>query len=130
MPTVNSATLTLTTRDQTVEVEVEYEVSITSFERQLCELGMGIHSHVDLLGVDAGGHTVLTTFPRDELSVTANTPQPMTRKLSMGLPRSALQEDTGLGDADEISVNVRLHSYGIPPELTPDFFSPQKVLLG
>ena len=46
---------------------------------------------------------------------------------SVTQPRSFFQEDT---DNDEIGCNIRIHSQGLPPVFTPDFFTVQRVLVG
>jgi hypothetical protein len=51
------------------------------------------------------------------------------------LTRAQLDEDPSIiigpdFDADEIKCRIRLHSVGLPPEVTPDAFTDQEVLGG
>lgn len=134
MPTVNGANLTLTTVNQNVTINVTFNAVFTAFERQLAGLGMNYHEHVEVIGVDpAGGTTgvVLTSFPLANLAVTAGAgSQTIARNLSKTVSRASLQEDTALGDDDEIRCKIRIHSVGLPQEFSSDVFTPQQVLLG
>jgi hypothetical protein len=134
MPSVNSAALALITVGQNVTVSVTYNAVFTAFERQLAGLGMGFHEHLDVFGIDPPGSltgTLLDTFPLTPFAVTVGAgAQVVPRSVQMVIPRPALQEDTALGDADEIRVRIRIHAVGLPAEFSPDIFTDQEVLLG
>lgn len=136
MPTVENANLTLTTVDGRVTIRVRYDARFTPFERQLADLGMRYHSHVNAHGMDpagslAGANLVGVVFPTQNFPVTAGTvDQVLSRDESQTVIRSLLQEDPNSGDADEIRCKIRIHSVGIPPEFTADVFTDEKVLLG
>jgi hypothetical protein len=128
MPTISNATLNLTTINSNVTADVTFDVTFTRFERNLADLGMTFDRHVDIIGVDAGSTTVLTSFDPTNLPVTAGAgPQTIPVVLSVTKPRSLFQEDT---DNDEIGCNIRIHSQGFPPVFTDDFFTNQRVLVG
>ena len=134
MPSVNSAALTLTTVGQNVTINVTYHAVFTAFERQLAGLGMDFHEHIDVFGMDPAGSltgTLITSFPLTNLAVTVGAgSQTIPRNVSKTVTRASLQEDPGLGDADEIRCKVRIHSVGVPPEFTSDIWTDQEVLLG
>jgi hypothetical protein len=128
MPTISNATLTLTTVNNDVTVDVTFDAVFTRFERNLADLGMTFDRHVDIIGVDPTSTTVLTSFTPTNLPVTAgNGSQTIPVALSVTKPRSFFQEDT---DNDEIGCNIRIHSQGFPPVFTDDFFTVQRVLVG
>jgi hypothetical protein len=57
------------------------------------------------------------------------------RNRTIVLTRAQLDEDPSIiigpdFDADEIRCRIRIHSVGIPPEVTPDAFTDQEVLGG
>jgi len=128
MPTINNATLNLTTVNNDVTADITFDAVFTRFERNLADMGMTFDRHVELLGVDAGTTTVLLVFDPTNLPVTAGAgPQTIPVALSVTRPRSFFQEDT---DNDEIGCNIRIHSQGFPPVFTPDLFTIQRVLVG
>lgn len=134
MSSITGANLTLTTVDQNVTINVKFNAVFTPFERQLHGLGMTSHQHIDVLGIDPAGSTtgtVLTTFPLTNFAVTAGAgTQTIPRNESKTVTRGSLQEDTGLGDNDEIRCKIRIHSIGLPPAFSPDVFTDQEVLVG
>jgi hypothetical protein len=134
MPTVNSPTLTLTTVGNNVTIAVTYNAVYSGFERFLISNGASCHEHVVVFGADPPGATsgtTLTTFPLATHPVTSGAgSQTIARNLSRTVTRASLQEDTGLGDADEIRVSIELHFAGIPPNFSPKVFTPEQVLLG
>ncbi len=134
MPSVNSAQLTLTTIGTNVTINVTFNAVFTAFERQLAGLGMTFHEHIDVFGIDPPGSTtgtVITSFPSPNFAVTVGAgSQTIPRSVSMVVSRASLQEDAGVGDADEIRCKIRIHSVGLPAEFTPDIFTDQEVLLG
>jgi hypothetical protein len=87
-----------------------------------------------VIGVDPSGSftgTVITTFPLVDFPVTVGAgTQTIPVSTQLILPRATLQEDTGVGDADEIRVKIRIHAVGLPPEFSPDVFTDQESLLG
>ncbi len=136
MPTVENADLTLTTVDGRVTIRVTYDARFTPFERQLADLGMRYHSHINALGMDpagslTGANLVGVDFPTQNFPVTAGTvDQVLSRDESQTVIRDLLQEDPNSGDADEIRCKIRIHSVGIPPEFTADEFTVEKKVLG
>jgi hypothetical protein len=134
MPSVTNANLALTTVGQNVTINVTYNAVFTAFERQLVGLGMRFHEHIDVIGVDPPGGTtglLITSFPLANIAVTVGGgSQTIARNVSRTVTRASLQEDIGLGDADEIRCKIRIHSADLPPAFTPDIFTDQEVLLG
>ena len=134
MATINSAALALITVDDTVTVSVTFNAVFTPFERQLAGLGMVFHEDLDVLGIDPPGSltgSLLAAFPRRNFAVTVGAgAQTIARSVQLALPRTTLQEDTGVGDTDEIRVRIRVHAIGLPPVLSPDIFTDQETLLG
>lgn len=134
MATINSAALALITVDDTVTVSVTFNAVFTPFERQLAGLGMKFHRHLDVVGIDPAGSltgTVITSFPLVDFPVTVGAgAQTIPVSTQLSVPRATLQEDTGVGDADEIRVKIRSHAVGLPPEFSPDIFTDEERLLG
>ena len=134
MPSINSANLALTTVNQNVTINATFNAVFSAFERQLAGLGMSYHEHIEVIGVDPAGSTtgvVLTSFPLTTFAVTAGAgSQTIARNVSKTVTRASLQEDSALGDDDEIRCKIRIHAVGLPQEFTPDAFTPQQVLLG
>ena len=54
MPTIDNATLTLTTVNDTVTADVTFDAVFTRLERNLADMGMTFDRHVDILDVDPG----------------------------------------------------------------------------
>jgi len=138
MATINTATLTLTTVNQDVTINVTFNAVFSGFERQLAGLGMIFHEHIDVIGIDPPGSltgTVLPDtsglFPHTRFAVTVGAgDQVIARNVSKTITRASLQEDTAVGDADEIRCKIRIHAIGFPPEFSLDVFTPQQVLIG
>ena len=134
MPTVTAANLTLSTTNQTTRITVAYSVRFSVVERRLAGLGLVFRARIRVIGVDPPGGTtgtVLANFPPDDLEVTdGGAPQTLTRSPFIDRPRSSLQEDTGLGDHDEIRCGIRIAAIGLPPLETPDRFTDQEILIG
>jgi hypothetical protein len=134
MATINSAALALITVDDTVTVSVTFNAVFTPFERQLAGLGLRFHRHLDVIGIDPAGSfdgSVLATFPLVDFPVTVGAgTQSIPVSTQLNLARATLQEDSGLGDTDEIRVKIRIHAVGMPAEFTPDVFTDQETLLG
>ena len=135
MPTITFPNLTLTTvNNLTTTIRVTYTVEFTEFERSLAGLGMNFHDHIDVYGVDGSVDTLLLADPlpnfgTHSIAVTAGAgTQRFNIDRSIVVARSLLQEDTAVGDSDEIRCKVRIHSVGMPPELTPDAFTDLEVI--
>jgi hypothetical protein len=131
MPSISATTLTLTTVNLDTTINVTYNATYTPFERQLAGLGMTFHEHIDVEGVDGAVGTTITTFPLANHAVTVGAAnQVIARNVSKTVTRASLQEDPAAGDNDEIRAKIRIHAIGLPPEFTPDAFTPQQILLG
>ena len=108
MPSINTPALALITVGQNVTVSVTYNAVFTPLDRQLAGLGMTFHEHLDVFGIDPPGSltgTDLATFPMTPFAVTVGAgPLTIPRSVQMVMSRTSLQEDTGLGDNDEIRV--------------------------
>lgn len=133
MPTVSNAALTLSTTNSDTTITLDFDAEFNEVERNLRSLGVTYHPHIDVVGVDGVTRTVLLrdAFPHSNFgAVTPGTgPQTISRSMSITVPRSDLQEDSG-GDEDEISCDIRIHSDGLPPPFTENVASPQQTLLG
>jgi hypothetical protein len=133
MPTVSNTALTLTTVNSDTTITVDFDTEFNEVERNLRGLGVTYHPHIDVIGVDGATRNVLIAdaFPHTNFgAVTAGVgPQTISRSMSITIPRSSLQEDTG-GDEDEISCDIRIHTVGLPATFTADVASPTRVLLG
>jgi hypothetical protein len=109
MPTVTNPNLTLTTVDDNTTLRVTYTATFSEFERRLAGLGMKYHAHITAHGVDFGTdigpsiETVDAAFGRPSFAVTDGTgDQVINHDKSATVPRSQLQEDPDLGNADEL----------------------------
>ena len=134
MPTVSDVNLSLTTSGNSVVIQVDYDVSFNTFERQLTTLGLSYDSHIiirDFDGGDSPGSVILEFEDRDTLPVIAgNGTQHITnRSQSKTVSRSDLQVDPN-GDADEIKATVLIHANQWLDEYTVEVESEQEVLLG
>lgn len=131
MPSTNSRNLTLTTVGSNVTINVKYNAVFTPFERHLASNGLHFHERIRVIGEDPGTATdiVLTSFPAFHFPVTAGAGnQTIPRNVSKTVTRASLQEDPGLGDADEIRCRIEIAPVGMPTTLTA--FTDQEVLLG
>jgi hypothetical protein len=130
VPSINSQTLALTTTGDDTTITVTYNAVFSEFERQLAGIGMGFHAHTEVVGVDPGAVTaVLAIFPRAAFAVSSGRgPLIVPTTEEMVVPRATLQEDPG-GD-DEIRVQIRIHSVGLPPTFTEEIFTERERLLG
>jgi hypothetical protein len=131
MPTVSNANLNLTTVNNDVTVDVDFDVTFTAFERQLVALGLTFDYHIDVQGVDGATRTTLTSFSPTGIGVSVGAGSVIVPVAdSITVSRASLQEDTGAGDNDEISCKIRVHAQGLPPTFTSDVFTNQRVLVG
>ena len=135
MPTITAPNLTLTTvNNQTTTIRVTYTVAFSQLERGLAGLGMDYHDHIDVFGRDGSTDTLLLAEPlpnfgTHSIPVTSGSgTQTFNIDRSIVVARSLLQEDTAVGDSDEIRCKIRIHSVGMPPELTPDVFTDQETI--
>lgn len=86
-----------------------------------------------MVGVDPPGSTtsrILRDFPVQTLPVTAGEePLSFPRHRPINVPRTLLQEDAGLGDADEIRCRIQIRAIGLPTTIT-EGFTDEAVLVG
>ena len=142
MPTVTNPTLTLTTvgsgSSAEVTIDVTFDAVFTELERNLAVLGLKFHRHINVYGMDPSGSLTGIEisgteglFPHINFALTQGSGDEIIPvSASQTVLRSVLQEDTALGDADEIRCKIRIHCVGMPPEFTEDVFTSQQVLLG
>jgi len=134
MATTSNRNLTLTTVDTNVTINVTYTATFTAFERQLAGLGMTFRERIRVLGVDPAGSTtgtVVANFATQLYPVTVGAgSQAIARNRSLVVTRASLQEDAGLGDADELRAQIEIEALGLPPDATAPAFTDQVVLLG
>lgn len=132
MPTTSNRNLTLTTTGDQVNIRVEYDAVFTQFERFLAENGLVFQERIRILGVDPPGSTIgiiLITFVIGPMPVTPGAgSQTIHRDRNINVTRASLQEDAGLGDADEIRASIEIIPIGIPTKVQE--FTDQEVLLG
>lgn len=135
MASVLAANLTLTTVGSNVTINVTYNAVFSVFERFLASHGLRFYEKIYVFGIDPPGAftgTILKAFPAQLLPVTAPPSPPavqtIPRNRSITVPRAQLQEDTGLGDADEIRCRVVIDPIGMPASVTG--WTDQEVLLG
>ena len=132
MASINSANLTLTVVGNNVTVNVTYNAVINRLERFLVPNGLVLTERIAVIGVDppfGTTGTILHNFPAQNLPVTAGgVPQIIARNRSMVVSRASLQEDVGLGDADEIRCRITIDVVNLPVDVTA--FTDQEVLLG
>ncbi len=133
MPSTNSRNLTLITIGSNVTIRVTYNAVFSPFERKLAELGLVFRERIRVIGEDPGTATdiVLHAFPSQNYPVTAGAGSlSVPRSREMTVSRASLQEDVGLGDADEIRARIEIQAIGLPPQVAPAAFTDQEVLLG
>lgn len=131
MPTVSGANLTLTPDPLGVfvTINVGYTAVFAEFERLWVADGTTFHPHIEAFGMDpagsATGGTLLIAFPpQSPFPVTAGVgSQIFPRVVSLLAPRTLLNEDSGIGDDDEIRCKIRIHTKAAPS----DFFTPAVV---
>ena len=104
--TLPNATLNLT-----------YRVDFSAFEHFLATNGLVFNERIRIVGEDPGTATDITLgyFPINGIPIPAGAgPITITRNRSFTLLRSSLQEDPGLGDNDEISLEIQIIPVGMP----------------
>jgi hypothetical protein len=132
MPTTSNRDLTLITEGKNTTIKVTYKAIFSPFERHLAANGLKFVERIRVIGVDPPGAVTGTTlhqFTPNTLPVTAGTTkQIINRERSMTVTRASLQEDTGLGDDDEIRCRIDIDMIGMPTDITA--YTDQEVLLG
>jgi len=115
-------------------INVTYNAVFSVLERRLAGLGLVFREQIAVIGIDPPSSTtgtVLTSFPNTTLAVTDGAaPQTIPRNVSRTVLRVSLQEDTGLGDDDEIRCRIQIAAIGLPPAVTPNVFTDQEILGG
>ena len=129
MPTINNATLNLTTVNNDVTADITFDAVFTRFERNLADMGMTFDATCRAPRRRCRTRRPCSrAFDPTNLPVTAGAgSQTIPVSLSVTRSRSFFQEDT---DNDEIGRNIRIHSQRFPPVFTPDLFTIQRVLVG
>jgi hypothetical protein len=129
MVTVSTPNLTLTTTGNQTTINVKYTASFQQFDRKLVGLGLRFVEKIRVLDDDAPAFNTLHNFPAQFVPVTdGGGSQAIPRDRSITVPRSSLQGDPGLGDADEIRCRVTIEPVGMPVAATG--LSDQEVLAG
>ena len=132
MARISNAQLTLETVGDNVTVKVTYSAGINPLERFLVANGLALVERIAVIGVDPPNTTtgpVLHNFPAEVLPVTpGGGSQALPRNRSMTVTRASLQEDNGLGDADEIRCRITIDALNLPEDVTG--FTDQEILLG
>ena len=128
MASTNGRDLTLTTTGANTKIEVKYNAVFSPLERHLAANGLIFQERIAVIGVDPPDST-LHNFPVQNLPVTAGAvQQTIARNRSMTVTRASLQEDAGLGDADEIRCKIVIRPVGLPSEIAD--FSDLETILG
>ena len=140
MPLTTFRNLTLVRQaDENIRVTVTYNALFTAFERNLASLGMTFRERIAVMGMDPPGSvtgSVLAEFPVAQIPVPAGSGEvSVARNRQIVLNRFQLDEDPswlGLAelDADEIRCRIRIESQGLPPAVTPDAFTNERILSG
>ncbi len=128
MPTIRNSTLTLTTVDNDVTIRVTYYAVFSPIEKFLYDKGLIFRERIQVRGENAGTASgqILHTFPLENIPVPLELLVPRVRQMKVS--RASLQEDPGLGDADEIICKIEITPIGIPAVVTG--FTPVGTLLG
>lgn len=131
MPTTNSRVQRLITVGDKVTINVKYNVVFNTLERHLAANGLVFQERIRVIGQDAGTTTdqVLHTFSVQHIPVNAGIGAlTVPRDRSLTVSRASLQEDRGLGDADEIHCSIEIAPLGLPSLITDS--TPEQTLLG
>lgn len=131
MPTTNNRFQTLTTVGDNVTIRVTYNAVFSPLERHLAAKGLIFQERIQVIGEDVGTATdqILRTFPLVNISVSEGAGYlTVPRDREITVPRALLQEDTGLGDADEIRCKIEITPIGMPAVVSA--FTPEQYLLG
>lgn len=125
---IQSPNLTLTTVGSNVTIRVQYRATVNDLERHMCANGMVFYERIQVFGIDPPGAyagTVIANFPTLQFPIS---PNPIARDRSITVPRANLQEDSGVGDMDEIRCKIIIYPVNLPAESTG--WTDQEVLLG
>ena len=129
---IQNADLTLTTVGTNTTVNVKYTALVNPLERHMCAKGMLLGESIAIMGMDPEGSytgTIIRYFPTSYLPVTDGTVnQSIARNLSITVTRASLNEDTGLGDNDEIRCKIRIYPVYLPVEAIG--WTDQEILVG
>jgi hypothetical protein len=131
MPSISGQTLTLTTVNNDVTVDVTYNATFSPIDRFLGSNGLVFQERITVVGEDAGTATDvnLHTFPFQNIAVSAGgAPLVVPRTRSITKPRGTFQEDSAAGDNDEIDCRIEIVPIGLPATVSGT--TPQQVLLG
>jgi hypothetical protein len=132
MASVLAPNLTLTTVGSNVTINVTYTAQASQLERFLVANGMAIQERITVIGIDPPGGitgTTITFMPTQTLPVTGGAgPLNLARNRTITVTRAVLQEDAGVGDADEVRCKIELRPIGLPASV--EGFTDQEVLLG
>jgi hypothetical protein len=116
-----------------VKVRVEYDAVLTELERNLAGLGIVYREHIHAFGDDPSNDDNLALapnsviFPDQNLPVTAGSGAlTLHRTREIRVDRKQLQEDTFLGDDDEIFCQITLTPVGAPTPVARN--TPVRVL--
>jgi hypothetical protein len=132
MARITIVSLSLVTEENNTTVTVDYLPVFTELEVFLMNHGLRFRERIVVVGVDDPQDEnvqILARFPTR--FVTPPVPHDGGVQLiqrRMVVQRSALQEDEGIGDADEIRCRIRLLPVGMPH--IAEAFTETHVLLG
>ena len=88
MPTVSSTQLTLTTVNSDTTITVDFDTEFNEVERNLRDLGVTYHPHIDVVGVDGVNRNVLMldAFPHTGFGAVAPGAGPQTSRAACRSP--------------------------------------------
>jgi hypothetical protein len=121
VPTTNSRTQTMTPVVDKVTINVRYNAVFSTLERHLAANGLVFQERIRVIAKDAGTakDQVLHTFSVQSIPVKAGIGLlSVARDRSITVSRASLQEDPGLGDADEIHCSIEITPLGLPTIVT------------
>lgn len=126
---IQNVKMTLTQTMPNVTIRVQYNAAVNPLERHMCANGMQLGERFVVYGIDPTATTLLHNFPLQYLPVTPGAvTQNIARDRTLTVTRASLQEDAGLGDADEIRCKVIVSPVWLP--VSAENWSNQEVLPG
>jgi hypothetical protein len=131
MPTTNSRAQTVTIVGENVTINVKYNAIFSSLERHLAANGLIFQERIRVIGqvVGTGADQVLHTFGVQSIPVKAGVGNlTVGRDRSITVSRRSLQDDPGLGDADEIYCSIEITPLGLPIHIK--HCTPEQPFLG
>jgi len=136
MAEILDCTLKLITEGTKVTVNVKYIARFSPLEMFFYENGARFFEAINIVGMDSsdvlsGNFKVLAYFPTTELPVLEainSSTRRLNRDRTMVVDRAKLQEDTNLGDEDEIRCRITISPLYLPAEATA--WTNQEILLG